>query len=147
MEGQMHHLWTVLPIRPTTICTTQSAMHDISFPSGLNFVYFIFFNHFFATILPKSQSTWLTQVRNPPISVHKPNMGLSENLGTFTAIAVVLAIWKIFFSYRNVARLPPGPKGLPIIGNLLDLPAGGTQEWQHWLKHKDLYGRCTALKS
>jgi hypothetical protein len=55
----------------------------------------------------------------------------------------VLALYiagKIFRNQKNVALLPPGPKGKPIIGNLLDLPAPGTQEWQHWLKHKDLYG-------
>lgn len=74
-------------------------------------------------------------------------MGLYENIGTFTAIAVIFAIWKSLFSYKSIARLPPGPKGLPIIGNLLDLPAAGTQEWQHWLKHKDLYGRSTISES
>ncbi|KAJ5473438.1 hypothetical protein N7475_003004 [Penicillium sp. IBT 31633x] len=72
-------------------------------------------------------------------------MGLYENIGTFTAIAVIFAIWKSLFSYKSIARLPPGPKGLPIIGNLLDLPAAGTQEWQHWLKHKDLYGPLSSI--
>lgn len=34
--------------------------------------------------------------------------------------------------------LPPGPKRLPLIGNLLDLPKG--LEGPHWAKHKALYG-------
>lgn len=38
-------------------------------------------------------------------------------------------------------RLPPGPKGFPIIGNINDLPTPATPEWQHWLQHKDIYGR------
>ena len=38
--------------------------------------------------------------------------------------------------------LPPGPKGLPIIGNLMDLPKEGNLEAHHWLKHKYLYGLC-----
>jgi hypothetical protein len=36
--------------------------------------------------------------------------------------------------------LPPGPKPKPLIGNLTDLPKTGEQEWQHWLKHRDVYG-------
>lgn len=34
--------------------------------------------------------------------------------------------------------LPPGPRRLPFIGNLLDLPKG--LEGPHWAKHKSLYG-------
>lgn len=42
----------------------------------------------------------------------------------------------------NKARqpLPPGPKGLPLVGNLNDLPRPGELEAQHWLEHKKLYG-------
>lgn len=36
--------------------------------------------------------------------------------------------------------LPPGPKGLPLVGNLNDLPPPGVVEAFHWLKHKELYG-------
>lgn len=41
---------------------------------------------------------------------------------------------------NNPAPLPPGPRPKPIVGNITDLPPAGEQEWQHWLKHKDLYG-------
>ncbi|CAI7597243.1 unnamed protein product [Penicillium glandicola] len=41
--------------------------------------------------------------------------------------------------------LPPGPPGKPIIGNLLDFPKPGCKEWEHWLKHKDLYGPISSL--
>lgn len=37
--------------------------------------------------------------------------------------------------------LPPGPRPRPIIGNLRDLPNPDEQDWQHWLKHKALYGK------
>lgn len=35
-------------------------------------------------------------------------------------------------------RLPPGPKPLPIIGNVRDFPDGF--EATHWAAHKELYG-------
>jgi hypothetical protein len=41
---------------------------------------------------------------------------------------------------KKKSNLPRGPKGRFLIGNLLDLPPPGVQEWKHWLKHKDLYG-------
>jgi len=46
---------------------------------------------------------------------------------------------------KNRARLPPGPKPKPIIGNITDLPPPGEQKWQHWLKHKDLYGPISSI--
>ncbi|KAK7983339.1 hypothetical protein PG989_010741 [Apiospora arundinis] len=41
--------------------------------------------------------------------------------------------------------LPPGPKPKPIIGNLGDLPPPGAREWEHWAKHKDLYGPISSV--
>ena len=35
-------------------------------------------------------------------------------------------------------RKPPGPPGLPFIGNMLDMPQ--EYDWLHWQKHRDLYG-------
>jgi len=46
---------------------------------------------------------------------------------------------------KQNAPLPPGPKRKFLIGNLLDLPKPGEQEWVHWNKHKDLYGKSIAL--
>ncbi|KAL5046488.1 hypothetical protein BDW71DRAFT_181799 [Aspergillus fruticulosus] len=43
------------------------------------------------------------------------------------------------------APLPPGPKPLPIVGNVRDMPAPGTPEWLHWLKHKELYGPISTV--
>ncbi|KAI1100667.1 putative cytochrome P450 oxidoreductase OrdA-like protein [Jackrogersella minutella] len=41
--------------------------------------------------------------------------------------------------------LPPGPKGLPFLGNMNDLPKPGVLEAYHWLKHKDLYGPISSI--
>lgn len=43
---------------------------------------------------------------------------------------------------RNV---PPGPKPLPIVGNARDFPPADVPEFQHWLKHKDLYGPISSV--
>lgn len=56
-------------------------------------------------------------------------------------LALGIYIAKIILARKkNPAPLPPGPRPKPIVGNITDLPPSGEQEWQHWLKHKDLYG-------
>jgi hypothetical protein len=49
------------------------------------------------------------------------------------------------FMRRKLLPLPPGPKGLPILGNFTDLPPKGTTEFEHWIKHKDLYGPISSV--
>lgn len=46
---------------------------------------------------------------------------------------------------QNPIQLPPGPKPLPLLGNILDLPPSGVPEYRHWLKHKDLYGPVSSV--
>ncbi|KAF5586798.1 oxidoreductase [Fusarium subglutinans] len=41
--------------------------------------------------------------------------------------------------------LPPGPKGIPLLGNVRDLPPPGTLEWPHWQSHKEKYGPITSV--
>ena len=46
---------------------------------------------------------------------------------------------------REYLPLPPGPQGHLFIGNLKDLPPSGTLEWEHWAKHRQLYGPISSL--
>lgn len=57
----------------------------------------------------------------------------------FGGVGIYL-IKSIFFTTSQIrpGPLPPGPKPLPLIGNLLDLPQ--EQEWVHWTKYAKLYG-------
>ncbi|KAL2871204.1 cytochrome P450 [Aspergillus lucknowensis] len=64
---------------------------------------------------------------------------------SITVGLVLLYLLNRLFSRRSSARLPPGPKPKPIIGNLGDLPSPGQQDWVHWGKFKDLYGPISSI--
>ena len=54
------------------------------------------------------------------------------------SLLVIAAV--IFRLQRKHAPYPPGPKPLPFLGNVFDLPKQGEQEWHFWARHKRLYG-------
>jgi hypothetical protein len=49
-----------------------------------------------------------------------------------------ISLYLLIANLRPKGPLPPGPRGLPLIGNALDMPKD--YEWIHWAKHKDIYG-------
>ncbi|OBT75741.1 hypothetical protein VF21_05955 [Pseudogymnoascus sp. 05NY08] len=67
---------------------------------------------------------------------------------TVSVACGVLALYVISRLLRGKGdgrSLPPGPKGLPVLGNINDLPKPGEHEWLHWLKHKELYGPISSI--
>lgn len=64
--------------------------------------------------------------------------------GIFSLIGF-LVYHQYFRKTNDLLSLPPGPQGLPILGNILDLPPPGKPEFQHWLKFKDLYGPVSSI--
>jgi hypothetical protein len=68
---------------------------------------------------------------------------------TFLPVAFTILFIYLVSQYINDQqrrkRLPPGPKALPLVGNIADLPLRGAPEWEHWLKHKDVYGPLSSV--
>jgi hypothetical protein len=59
-----------------------------------------------------------------------------------------LAAYVINHLIRSISKipLPPGPRGLPFLGNVNDMPKDdGSLGSEHWLKHKDLYGPLSSV--
>ncbi|KAE8390078.1 cytochrome P450 [Aspergillus alliaceus] len=69
------------------------------------------------------------------------------SLHVLVLLAAVLGLYLLLKSRAPQAPpLPPGPKRLPIIGNIgSDLPPPGGKDWEHWLKHKKLYGPISSV--
>ncbi|KAI0849538.1 O-methylsterigmatocystin oxidoreductase [Daldinia vernicosa] len=65
--------------------------------------------------------------------------------GFIIAILCVVACCRLCSRKRTGSSLPPGPKPLPIVGNLMDLPPKGVPEFQHWLKHRETYGPISSI--
>jgi hypothetical protein len=82
------------------------------------------------------------------------SIGYSLSVAMAATVAVlfsmVFGLW-IFSMFRRRSQnqyaqpLPPGPKGIPFLGNVNDMPKPGMLECHHWLQHKDLYGPISSL--
>ncbi|XP_014487656.1 PREDICTED: methyl farnesoate epoxidase-like [Dinoponera quadriceps] len=67
---------------------------------------------------------------------------------TIICLAIIFTI-KILHSWRRPSRFPPGPRGLPIIGNIFDLKrlVDETKFHSHaWCRLADMYGPIVGLK-
>jgi fumagillin biosynthesis cytochrome P450 monooxygenase len=62
----------------------------------------------------------------------------------FAAILSATFLYNLF-QRRKSASLPPGPRGLPFIGNIMNLPRNTQLEYQHWLGFKDSYGPISSI--
>jgi cytochrome P450 len=65
-------------------------------------------------------------------------------LQTIVALLMGFLIYRLYFRQAGPS-LPPGPKRLLIVGNLMDLPPEGEPEFKHWLKHKETYGPISSV--
>ncbi|KAK5994753.1 Cytochrome P450 monooxygenase CLM2 [Cladobotryum mycophilum] len=63
----------------------------------------------------------------------------------FILALIGLLVYYFIYRKKNGPSLPPGPKPLPIVGNLYDLPPPGVPEYRHWLKLRDQYGPISSV--
>ena len=57
---------------------------------------------------------------------------------SITLVGLIFA-WHLFRRTRRITtQFPPGPRGLPLIGNLLDMPS--QKEWLTFAKWGEKYG-------
>lgn len=67
-------------------------------------------------------------------------MPASWIVGVVLALLACHVLKKLLIDLRPQRALPPGPRKLPLVGNITDMPPAGGQDWLHWAKHKNLYG-------
>ncbi|KAL0942946.1 cytochrome p450 oxidoreductase [Colletotrichum truncatum] len=73
-------------------------------------------------------------------------MGSESLYVTLGAAIVVVFVISRLVKHAGRPPLPPGPKGLPLVGNLNDLPKPGEFEAHHWFKHKNQYGPISSVR-
>lgn len=65
---------------------------------------------------------------------------------TLLLTAAILYAVRLLWGRKSTSHpLPPGPRPWPVLGNFVDLPPAGVQEWQFWLDHKEKYGQYARM--
>jgi hypothetical protein len=71
--------------------------------------------------------------------------GKSQIVAAAALVSIPTYIFlRTLFGQQSRSSNPPGPKPLPLIGNLLDMPR--TQEWKTFLRWKEQYGQSQLTK-
>lgn len=71
-------------------------------------------------------------------AVTMPTNYAALSLGLAAIVTFCLLVVRRLTRSRRMPAMPPGPKGLPLIGNLLDMPK--TQEWKTFAKWGEKWG-------
>lgn len=66
-------------------------------------------------------------------------------LDVFLGCSALYLLKKFIRRNSSPNALPPGPKGLPLVGNLFDLPDPARKAWLDWRKLKKLYGPLSSV--
>lgn len=63
-----------------------------------------------------------------------------STLKAFALAAVAVAFVRVVSSKKRGVKYPPGPRPLPLIGNLLDFPDFKKEPWLLYTEWKKTYG-------
>ena len=66
-------------------------------------------------------------------------------VGTALALLTLLLLWRLLRPSSSALPLPPGPPGLPIVGNLFDMPK--SYDWLHYAALNKQYGPINSLRA
>ncbi|TFK32637.1 cytochrome P450 monooxygenase [Crucibulum laeve] len=69
-------------------------------------------------------------------------MSTLTNYTTLLLVVLSLFLGQRVWRWRRTP-FPPGPRGIPLVGNIFDLPK--KYEWIHWAKYKDMYGPISSV--
>ncbi|EIW61897.1 cytochrome P450 [Trametes versicolor FP-101664 SS1] len=70
-------------------------------------------------------------------------MAYSPTLLDAVAVLVAVILFNRLFAKKRQGPLPPGPKGLPLIGNMLDMPA--SHEWRTFAQWGERWGDIVSV--
>lgn len=72
-------------------------------------------------------------------------MGWFLVLGVTFCLPSLFLLRKLLRRHSSLQGLPPGPKGLPLLGNVFDMPDPSQKAHLHWRKFKKLYGPLSSV--
>lgn len=72
-------------------------------------------------------------------------MGSFLVLGVIFCLSSLFLLRKLLRLHSSLQGLPPGPKGLPLLGNVFDMPDPAQKAHLHWRKFKKLYGPLSSV--
>ncbi|CAH0004437.1 unnamed protein product [Clonostachys byssicola] len=71
-------------------------------------------------------------------------MDIIPYLAAIGALVLPLAIHR-WYRKLSSPRLPPGPRAIPFLGSVFDLPKGDIPDFEHWLQYREKYGPIFSL--
>ncbi|KIY69829.1 cytochrome P450 [Cylindrobasidium torrendii FP15055 ss-10] len=72
-----------------------------------------------------------------------PTMSLSSSIAYLLLPAITVSVLLHLWSARKTLNKPPGPRGLPLVGNIFDMPKG--RPWEGFAEMSKKYGPMISL--